>query len=274
MADVRMVQREKKFVLSAEMMDVDVITAFHTPGGRGRKKREKETTPAQKNLNDEKSKQYFVRLVLANFGKGDFRLDFTYNNLHAPQSAEELKRNGGNLLRRLKAAFKRVGRECKCVLVNAWGESKNTGKMVRPHHHLIISGGLNYEQVLKVWQTRRGESLGYVEYAPLQPHPDTGIVGLATYLAEQPCAGVRRWSGTKNLKKPEYTANDSRYSKRKLARLVGAEPYAAYGEGCRGLLNYENWNRMYPGYRLVGYVPRWNDDVGAWSVSLRFRRVA
>lgn len=274
MAAVRMVQREKKFLLNDEMLDVDVVTAFHTPGVRGRKKREKETTPAQKNLNEEKSKMYFVRLVLANFGEGDCKLDLTYNNIFAPKTPDELMRNGRNLLRRLKAAFKKAGRECKCVMVNAWGESKKTGNMVRPHHHLIISGGLSYREVLKVWQNRRGESYGYVEYAPLQPHPDTGIVGLATYLAEQPCAGVRRWSGTKNLEKPEYTANDSRYSKRKLARLVGAEPYAAFGADCAKLLNYENWNRMYPGYRLVGYRPRWNEDTGVWSVSLRFRRVA
>lgn len=274
MPNGRFVQREKKYLLGDEFMDVDICGAYHTPGMRGRRKREKETCPAQKNLNEGRSRLYFIRLVMKNFGRGDFRLDLTYNRDHEPSTAEELMKNGRNMVRRLKAAFGKTGKELRYVLVNAWGVKKTTGEMVRPHHHLIISGGLTLPQVLAVWQTRKGESLGYVSYAPLQPDRHTGIVGLATYLADQPCAGVRRWTGSRNLQPPEYAVNDSRYSKRKVARLVMAEVDKAYGPECAKLLNYEAWNKLYPGWRLVGYEPRWNEDSGVWSVGLRFKRVA
>lgn len=269
----RFVQREKRYGLGRDFMDVDIVGAFHIPGGRGRKKKEKETCPAQKNLNDERSRLYFVRLVLANFGEGDYRLDLTYNRESVPGTAEELAKNGRNMIRRLKNAFRKAGRELRYVLVNAWGVKKETGEIVRPHHHLIISGGVSAEEVMKVWQNRRGESYGYVSYCPLQPDRHTGIVGLATYLAEQPTAGVRRWTGSQNLAHPEFSVNDSRYSRRKVARLIMSESFRAYGAECAKLISYDAWNREYPGWRLVGYDPRWNEDVGAWHIGLRFRRL-
>lgn len=277
MPEGKLVQREKRILLGADFMDVDIIPAFHTPGGRGRKKKQKETCPAQKNLNDEKSKMYLQRLILKNFNPGDIYLTLTYNRESLPQTEDEIMRSGRNFIRRLKYTCKKRGLPpLRAVMVNGWGVSRRTGEIVRPHHHLIISGGLGVEDVAALWKRpgKIGRSLGWVKYSPLTFDADTGISRLAAYFAGHPTAGVRRWTGTHNLEKPEAAVNDSRYSKRKVARLVGAEPEAAYGAECAGLLNYDKWNRMYLGYRLVGYAPKWCEDMAVWSVGLRFKRVA
>lgn len=77
-----------------------MIPAFHTPGGRGRKKKQKETCPAQKNLNDEKSKMQLWRLKLKNFNSGDICLTLTNNRESVPQSEDEIIRSGRNFIRR------------------------------------------------------------------------------------------------------------------------------------------------------------------------------
>lgn len=277
MLGAKFVQREKRIQLGPDFLDVDVIPAFHTPNGRGRKKREKETCPAQKNLNDEKSRLYLTRLILANFIKGDIYLTLTYNAESCPTSEAELIRNGRNFIRRLSYAMKKQGLPpLRAVMVNGWGRSKRTGEMVRPHHHLIISGGLAAEEIMGLWKRpgKHGASYGWVKYSPLMFDPDTGISQLATYFANHPTAGVRRWISTQNLQHPEAAVNDSRYSRRKLARMVGAEPEAAFGSECAKLINYGQWNKMYDGWRLVGYKPKWNEEMGVWSVSLRFKRMA
>lgn len=277
MQEGKLVQREKRIRLGEDFMDVDVIPAFHIPSGRGRKKKEKESCPAQKNLNDERSKMYLQRLILKNFKSGDIYLTLTYDRESVPQSEEEIIRSGRNFIRRLTYACKKRGMPpLRAVMVNGWGVSKRTGEIVRPHHHLIISGGLGVEDVAALWKRpgKMGKSLGWVKYSPLIFDADTGISRLAAYFAGHPTAGVHRWTGTHNLAKPEAAVNDSRYSRRRVARLVGAEPEAAYGAECAGLLNYDKWNAMYPGYRLVGYAPKWCEDMAVWSVGLRFKRVA
>lgn len=270
------VEREKKIYCGKDWLEVGIFPAFHLPGGRGRRARQKESCPAQKNLNDRNARRYFCRLVISNFGEGDFRLDLTYNREHLPETPEEMKRNADRFIRRLRYARQKLGLpSLKYVLVSGYGINSKTGKLVRPHHHLIVNGGLDVREVLACWRERGkgGVSYGYVSYSPLQIDPDTGIAGLANYLAEQPMAGKRRWSGSHNLKKPEYTTNDSRYRRRQVERLILTEAYKAYGAECRKLINYEAWCAKYPGWRLVEYAPEFNEAVGAWYLDLRFTRV-
>lgn len=270
----KMVEREKKIFCGDTWLDVDIYPAFHVASGRGRKPRQNLTKPAQQNFNTRAARKYFIRLCLANFGKGDYRLDLTYAPGFLPKSYEELQRMGRNFLRRLAALRKRKGLpSLKYVLVKAHGEDKY-GRMVRPHHHLIVNGGLTAEEVIGLWRqsaARGGRAYGYVSYVPLQPDEDTGIVGLAAYLASQP-SSKKRWSSSQNLQKPEFVTNDSRYRKREAEKLVFSEPYRVYGFECRKLLHYEDWCKRYPGYELVEYDPVYMDDIGTWHVSLRLRR--
>ena len=269
-----LVEREKKISCGPNVLDVDIFPAYHQSGGRGRKPRQKESCPAQRNLNDKNARKYLVRLILTNFVEGDYKLELTYNPQFCPATPEELARNGKNFIRRLRSLCKKLGLpDPRYILVNAWGISQKTGQMVRPHHHLIISGGLTVEQILPLWRGRgrTGKAYGYVDYSPLQFDADTGIAGLANYLADQPTHG-HRWCGSHNLVRPTSTTNDSRYSRRRLTRLIGAEPYKAYGAACRGLINYDAWCAKYPGWRLVEYAPEFNEVVGAWYISLRFVR--
>lgn len=271
-----LVEREKKIYCGENWLEVEIFPAFHTVGMRNRRRRILETCPAQRNLNDKNGRKYFIRLCLANFGLGDFRLEFTYNRFFCPATAAELKRNGRNVIRRIQNKRKKQGLPpLKFVLINAFGVSKKTGKMVRPHHHLIVNGGLSMNDMLDVWRERKknGRAYGFVTYAPLQPDFETGIVGLANYLAEQPGEpGARRWSSSLNLQKPEFVTNDSRFRKRQIENLIRAESCKIYGNDCRKMINFETWCKKYPGYTLVEYAPVFDDVLGAWRLAMRFRR--
>ena len=270
----QLVEREKKIYCGKNWLEVDIFPAFHVAGGRGRRPKQTETAPAQRNFNSKAARKYFIRLCLANFTEDDYRLDLTSAPEFCPVSLEGHQKNARNFLRRLAELCKRKELPPpKYVLVNAYGISAKTGQMVRPHHHLIISGGLTVQEVMSLWRQRgkNGRAYGYVSYVPLQLNEDTGIVGLAYYLAAQP-GGKKRWSSSRNLIKPEFVTNDSRYRKREIDKLAFGEPYRAYGYECCKLRNYEAWCRKYPGWRLVEYVPEYIDTTGAWHVSLRLRR--
>ncbi len=269
-----LVEREKKFKCGQDWLEVEIFPAHHQPRGRGRTPWQKETCPAQKNLNDKRARKHFVRIAMANFFPGDYRLDLTYNNRFCPTTPEQLHKNGENFIRRLRDLCKRLGLpEPRYLLVNAWGIAAKTGKMVRPHHHLLISCGLTEAQIRQLWRRRgkRGRAYGYVTYVPLQFDPDTGIVGLATYLAEQPTHG-RRWHGSRNLIAPLSLSNDSRYSRRRVEKMIRLDARKAFGYDCQSLTHYEDWCKKYPGWRLVGYEPVFVEASGAWYLSLRFKR--
>lgn len=273
-ARVVLVEREKKIYCGDDWLEVDIYPAYHQSEGRGRRARVKESCPAQRNLNDKNARKYFIRLVHTNFTSADYRLDLTYNRESCPETPEELARNGRNFLRRLADLRRKLGlTPLKYVLINAYGISAKTGRMVRPHHHLIVNGGLSVKEIMGLWKRRgkNGRAYGFVSYAPLQFDPDTGIAGLANYLAEQP-AHKKRWSSSANLRKPESSTNDSRYRKRQVERMIASEAYKAYGSDCRNLINYEQWCSKYSGYRLVGYSPEYVDGMGAWYLSMRFRK--
>ena len=70
-----------------------------------RAKKMKESTPAQKNLNDKKSKRQFRRILHENFGKGDLALSLTFDEEHLPETEKDALRLIGNFIRVIRRMF-------------------------------------------------------------------------------------------------------------------------------------------------------------------------
>ena len=81
--------REKRYDCG-EYMEVEVFAL--PPGTKPlkRARREKESTPKRKQLNDTRSIKQFVRLANTNFHRGDFAVELTFNRHNLPGSPEEL----------------------------------------------------------------------------------------------------------------------------------------------------------------------------------------
>lgn len=262
--------REKKIYCGDNYLEIDIYpyTAIKEKGKRA--KRKKESLTKQKNLNDKNARRKFVQIVESNFGKGDFVAHLTYNDETLPSTVEEAEKEARNFIRRLKRKRKEAGieEELKYILVTASGEKKETGEIVRIHHHILLNKGLTRDEIENLWRRPRrkgekeGKPIGYANVDKLQPSYNTGITELATYLVRNPTK-KKRWSCSQNLRRPESRTNDYKYSRRKVIQLANAP------------LDIEYWERKYPGYtikdKVRGFEPVYNDFTG-WSLYIKMRK--
>lgn len=143
-------------------------------GRRGpRGKRRKPSKACQSRLNNLHRAQRLTRELGANFGGGDIFITLTYKQ--QPGDYQRAAKDIKNYFDRIKRAMKRAGLagEFKAVWVTEQGSRSG-----RWHHHAIITGGLPWEELSRLW------SLGRVEISGLY-ETDTGrFDGLAGYMCK------------------------------------------------------------------------------------------
>ncbi len=287
--------REKK-TSCGRYTEVDIIprteqAEMASKGKRG--KRVRATKPKQSDLNDKNSKRYLVQLGNGNFGKGDLHVSCTYNNEHLPETVEEAEKKVWNYLRRIAYRRKKLGLPpLKYILVTEYVADKNGGWLVRVHHHIIMNGGLDRDEVETMWTDQRinwnryrneqgytVEQMGYVNADRLQPD-EKGIAALCQYIVKNP-QGKKRWSSSRNLERPETKRNDSndtrksqwkysrnlnevtekcndfKYSRKKVERLAKSPD--------NGLAEFM---RIYKDYQIVEVKPEYYEETG-WHIYLK-----
>lgn len=266
--------REKKIYCGEDYLEVDIYSytdnQHRSIKGR-RSKKEKESLPAQKNLNDKNARRKLVQLGETNFGKNDISLTLTYSDEMLPPTIEEAEKEVENYIRRIRRRRKKEGAEdLKYILVTAYTEEGPEGAEVpvRVHHHLLMNKGLDRDTVEDLWRKRRrkgekeGRSIGYANADRIQPDRNNGIAALLTYLAKNP-SGKRRWTCSQNLTRPESRTNDHKYSRRRISRMA-MEP-----------IDIEYWEKQYPGWTIADpiydYEQKYNDFTG-WSIYLKLRK--
>ena len=254
--------REKKTVCGQNYMEIDILPITEQEHRAGRAKKEKPSSEAQKNLNDKRAKRYFIQKAETNFHAGDLRVDLTYNDTFRPDTVEEAEHRFELFRRKFVRWCKREGYpNPKWMCVTEYGENRR-GKMVRIHHHLLLSGYIDREALESMWSTGRGKaarSLGIVKSVRLQPQDGT-LLPLMHYLIKQ-AAGKRHWRSSLNLDEPRRPRpNDTKYTRAKLARLARGEVY-----------DKEWWARQYPEWELVESEAEYN-ELSGWSVMARLRR--
>ena len=264
--------REKRIYCGKEWLEVDIVPVTNMPeAGKGKTK---ESSQAQKNLNDKRSKRRFVQIANANFGEDDLHISATYNEEHLPMTLKEAEKNVHNYLDRVKRRMKRVtGQDLKYMLVTEYTpDEEDADKAVRIHHHIIINGGLSRDDLEVMWSTTRInwnkandreyrkkiDYIGFVNCDRLQPN-ENGIEGLVNYINKRK-KGCKKWSTSMNLEKPKEKKNDHKYSFRKLRELAKTPE------------DKEVWRKQYPGYEPTKIDFQYNDYTG-WSCYLRLRKV-
>lgn len=272
--------------------EVDITMYKNTPRQRGKKR--KPSLPKQERLNFKNSVRHLHQLCKSNFTGYDYRVDLTYDNNWLPDSLEAGRKYVDSYLRKVNSMRSKKGlAPARWIAVDEGFEGQG-----RPHHHLLISGGLDRDMMESLWYTGRGKnavSLGMTSTERLQFNHD-GIEGLVKYITKQALkdyrdkqtegqlsladmegAGVaaeeivsqsagsrRRWRQSKNLIQPHEKVNDHAYSRKEILKLVrqpaDCEDTKKFFEG------------RYEGYALDTCRCEYNPVTGTWGIYLTMHR--
>ena len=292
--------REKK-IDCTNYREVDIIprTDNAEKAVRGKRgKKAKVTEPKQKNLNDKNARRYLVQLGNGNFNIGDLHISCTYDEKHLPETVEEAEKIVGNYLRRIAYRRNKLGLEpLKYILVTEYKYNKDGESIKRVHHHIIMNGGLDRDDVELMWTQKRInwkkietdpeyraeiKKMGWVNADRLQMN-ENGIEGLCKYITKDP-QGKKRYSSSRNLERPEVKKNDGdektqsnqvhwkqsrnlaapeekcndyKYSKKKIEQLAKSP------DG--GL---EEFKKIYSNYNIVSCEPVYYEETG-WHIYLK-----
>lgn len=213
-----------KIVSAGEMLFGVVYGTYRKAGARRGKFRE--SSDVQKKLNERHSREYLTWLIHENFDRNACSFDPTYSDECYPDSKERFEKDIRNYIQRVARLYKKAGCEFKWICIRAYGEEKG-----RLHLHFIFSGGVSKDEIKAAW------GMGRLNYKELE-FDECGVVDLSAYIADQRHAGARRWSGSRNLKKPEEKTDRNQWSKADLCDIDDAgSPHKFFAD-------------RYPGYYL------------------------
>ncbi len=269
--------REKKIESNKTYREVDIFSTTDIQPKISNRTKKEISRPAQRNLNDKNSKRYFVQLAEANFTEGDWAIELTYFDAFYPETVEDADREMKNCLRRIQSLLKKKHLPPLKYLAVTSDVSGETGKPVRIHHHLFIKADLSFDEIREIWRRpkkkgeKEGARIGRINIDRLIPDEHFDISGKAYYFGKQR-RGRKRWFGSLNLKKPVRLPNaDHKFTHRQIDRLAAAVPFPLWGKDINSHPNIDFWKKQYPGWRIVSYIPEWNNFRG-WAIYLKLRR--
>ena len=198
--------------------------------GRARKK-VRESRAAQKAINERNARKKIEQLFNENFARGDVFATLTFAEPVEEGGARDAVRK---LIRRARAYVRRDTSRENATLKYIYVIEGKVGadEIERYHVHMVISG-ISRDVLEGMWEHGRANT------RKLQPDKNQ-FTGLAKYMTKQQ-RFRRRWSCSKNLRRPRETVADHKISRRKVERLAAEARYAAA----------EIFERVNPGYWLV-----------------------
>lgn len=158
--------------------------------------------------NREHAKLQLARTLNCNFTAGDLWLTATFDPEHLEKMGgdyEGAKKEGRKFIDRLAYRLKKQGILCKWILAPSEIDGE-TGELVRPHVHIIITGGgfrvenkqlmIGNERVEDIW------GQGCVDMKQLNHQKD--YYPLASYIINQSrgVADEKKYTCSRNMKKP------------------------------------------------------------------------
>lgn len=205
-----------KVIRSGPMLEVSLYPLLLNREDRRRAKAQISRL-AQQRLNDKNAKLKAVRLVQANFVKGDLAVTLTYEDGTLPTEAEA-HADVAEYLGALRVYRERRGMpELKYLYVIEFGGEG--GKERRVHHHILMNA-MDRDDAEEIWGRGRANT------RRLQPDVEGSLEGIARYIVKEkqqpkhPEEGQRtsrkRFHYSQNLEQPEVRTYDRRISKRKV----------------------------------------------------------
>jgi len=170
-------------------------TSRYNKPGIPRAKNHKKTKEEQARINSRRAEKKLRLLLNANFVYGDHHLVLNYRRECRPPTRDEMKKDADRFIRKLRAEYRKKGKELKYIHVMEVGERGAV------HHHMVINnmdsriiqscwdkGGLCLYPLEKSGQYRK--LAGYlIKYSEKTIQREGALMG-------------KRWYASKNLEKP------------------------------------------------------------------------
>ena len=152
-----------------------------------------------------------MRLINTNFTDSDFWATFTYDNAHLPKTYKEAQREVAKFIRRLKHYAERHNfAPLKYVYWTEFENDEKKGKK-RIHHH-IVTNFADRDKMEDLWGNGGRNNVRRLVA------DESGYEGMARYCMKDP-KGLKRYVASKNLKKPQITISDTKFTRRKVNRI-------------------------------------------------------
>ena len=252
----------RRTTVSGPRIDAEVFPVFgrHQRGDLRRAK-SRITREEQQRANDERSRIHLIQLVEGNFSERDVSLTLTYDG-ESPE-AERVEKDVRNFIARVKRARAKAGLEEMKYIYTIGGDEMPaagySGK--RPHVHMILSGGIDRDELEKIW------GKGRANCDRLQPR-DEGLGGIAVYFTRQKQdrpekPGVRKWRGSRNLKQPVQRSRDAKMTNARVRRIA----YDFRNEA------KDVMEKLYPGYQFQDCKVYYSEVVDGVYIRCVMRRL-
>lgn len=167
-----------------------------------RRKKAKSTPEAMQAYNEELAIRKLTRLINTNFAPDDWLVTFHYESHNRPESYEKAAAQLSAFLRKLKKVYEKWEIEFKYVKRTARGERGGI------HHHVILPQGEKFKEITLLWKEHI-KATRDARPPDCRAMYDTGeYSSLAAYIVKQPMFAedkegyVKKWIGSRNLKKP------------------------------------------------------------------------
>lgn len=172
-----------------------------------RQAKQKVSSAARQHLNFRAAWQKLELILAANFGRRDWWITLTYDDAHLPADRAAAVKEVGKFIRVLKADREKRGLELRYVYCTEEIPDEPGGER-RLHHHAVINAADDPDELIEALWGR-----GLADVRPLLDSAVDGYEARARYLVKErhPGAvgrktGLRGWSGSRNLKKPEVSS--------------------------------------------------------------------
>ncbi|MBQ9212313.1 MAG: hypothetical protein IJ153_11505, partial [Clostridia bacterium] len=220
------------------------------------------SSEAQKRLNDKRAEHHLILMIETNFTREDLHLLLTYETEPTEKRAMKDLQNFFSRVRRARKAANLP--PLKYVYAMGGGEEENEKRI---HFHLVVNGGIERDHLERIWRATPGA--GRADSDRLQPD-ERGLEAITKYIFKQhkdraidPGAKIiRRWNGSRNLKKPKSSASDSRCSNARVRRIA----HDMMNEAKREM------EKVYPGYRFVDCTVYYSDVIDGVYIRCLMRK--
>ncbi len=244
--------REQKYICGSDYMDIAVFPVFEYKSKSSRRKKRKPSSEVRQMLNEKNAQRKLSRLAKTNFGTNDYSGTPTYLDSTRPESVEQARKDWQNFIRRVRKVYKKHNAELRYIWTIEQSEKGNI------HFHVLLSGGVPREEIEDAW------GLGLFSLSRLKLDKD-GADRLVNYICKSKRVLYRRWSGSKNLKKPTERKNDSFITFGRAKKLYKA---ACAGD-IDGFKQLYQWDKRLPEYDIAAIEPLHNEFNGDYYLFLR-----
>lgn len=255
-----------KEITAGEQLEIEIYPQFRSmdevpPEGRRKKK---DNSRAQKNLNDKNARKYVERLINQNFTDHDIWITLTYDDRFLPINMEEAIKNMQNYIRRIN--YQRAIRglpSAKYVYVTEYDPEAE----IRWHHHLVMEGTLDMDTVESLWKKGSRNEVRRLS------KDENGLSGLSNYIVKEKNREKweKRWNSSRNLIKPGIKVV---HSKRPEAGKGSYKPVGKYVEEMVRSQEYikEQLEKWYKDYDFTCSEVYYNDFNGMFYIHARMRK--